>query len=250
MPDASLLLTFVVAGMAAGFVSGLAGVGGGIILTPVLHYVLGYTWGDAVALSLFVIAAQSPLGIWRHRRKGAVSWRMAGPLVAGGAGGVLIGAWLEPRIGVPWLKLTFALLMLAAARQLYRDRKPPRPDGGGHLPVAAALAVGLGAGIISRLLGIGGGLVTVPILALAGVPAHLAVGSSLVPVWSNAAVASLGNAGRDLDWLGGLVMAAAAMAGSWAGVAAAHRLPERGLRLVFAAGLVLMALYIAVTTTP
>ncbi len=238
------IAAFALAGLAAGFVSGLMGVGGGIVMTPVLHYVLKHPWHEAVALSLFAIALQSPLGLYRHHRKGAVSWSIALPLVAGGAVGVLAGVWLEPRIGVPLLKLAFALAMVFAAIRLTQT---PRA-GHGRLGLPALAAIGVAAGVISRLLGIGGGLVTVPALALSGVAIHLAVGSSLVPVFSNAAVATLGNVGRDLPWLGGLVMAGFALGGAWLGVESAHKLPERGLRRLFAGALLLLAAYVAGTS--
>ncbi len=238
------LVAFALAGLAAGAVSGLMGVGGGIVMTPVLHYVLKQPWHEAVALSLFAISLQSPLGLFRHYRKGAVSWRLALPLVLGGAFGVAAGVWLEPRIGVPWLKLGFAAAMVFAAVRLVQR---PR-TGGAHLAWPALAFIGVGAGVISRLLGIGGGLVTVPLLALSGVAIHVAVGSSLAPVFTNAAVATLGNVGRDLPWLGGLLMAAFALAGAWVGVEAAHKLPERGLRGLFAGALMILAVYVAATS--
>ncbi len=238
------LAAFALAGVAAGFVSGLMGVGGGIVMTPVLHYILKQPWHEAVALSLFAIALQSPLGLYRHHRKGAVSWRLALPLVAGGAAGVVVGVWLEPRIGVPWLKLAFAgAMVFAAVRLIQRPRL-----GHAHLRAPVLAGIGFGAGVISRLLGIGGGLVTVPVLALSGVAIHVAVGSSLVPVFSNAAVATLGNVGRDLPWLGGLLMAGFALAGAWMGVESAHKLPETGLRRIFAGALFALAAYVAATS--
>lgn len=244
--DAWLIL--VATGLAAGVVSGLMGVGGGIVMTPVLHYFVGLGWTDAVALSLFVIAVQSPVGIWRHHRKGAVSMRVAGPLVVGGAVGVVLGIWLEPRIGVPVLKAAFAVLMVAAGYRLV-DPLPARRTNA--LDDAAPSTVGLGvmgaaAGVVSRLLGVGGGIVTVPMLVLGGVVVHVAVASSLVPVWTNAAVASGFNLAGGLDWMQGLPLAIGAVVGAPLGVSAAHRLAAEGLRKVVASGLLVVALLVLV----
>lgn len=234
------------AGLAAGIVSGLLGVGGGIVMTPVLHYVLGHSWSDAVALSLFVIAVQAPIGLWRHHRKGAVRFDMAAPLIGGGILGVALGHWLLPQLDVTWLKVAFAALMLFAAWRMVA-KSTPSPDGNG--PSAPLLVVlGFGAGVVSRLLGVGGGILTVPVLVLAGVPAHVAVGTSLVPVWTNALVASIVNLADGLAFLQGLPLAAGALVGAPIGVAAAHKLPENTLRRVVAIGLGGVAVYVAATS--
>lgn len=235
------------AGLAAGFVSGLFGVGGGIVLTPVLHYVLGYAWADAVALSLLVITVQAPLGIYKHAKRDVVRPRIALPLAAGGLGGVLLGAWLLPQIQVPWLKLTFAALMVFAAwRMVGRIRS--RDDAGHGLQAPVLVVLGFAAGVVSRLLGVGGGILTVPVLALLGVPAHLAVGTSLVSVWTNAFFATVLNLLAGIDWTDGVLLAIGALAGVPLGVRAAHALPERGLRRVIAAGLTVAAVYVVVTS--
>ncbi len=233
------------AGLAAGIVSGLFGVGGGIVMTPILHYLLGHTWADAVALSLFVIAVQAPIGLWRHHKKAAVHWAMAAPLIAGGIVGVALGHWLLPRIDVPWLKVGFAVLMAFAAYRMIAKVQPRDGDGPG---AGILVALGFGAGVVSRLLGVGGGILTVPVLVLAGVPAHIAVGTSLVPVWTNALVASLVNLADGLAWTAGIPLALGAVVGAPAGVWAAHALPEQQLRRVVAVGLALVAVYVAVTS--
>lgn len=238
-----LLLALAAAGLAAGFVSGLMGVGGGIIMTPVLHYLAGYTWPEAVALSLFVIAVQAPVGLWRHHGKGVVKMRMALPLVAGGIGGVALGIWLEPRVGVPALKIFFALLMAFAAYRLVKDGIPRREGWRPH--TAILIIIGFAAGVVSRLLGVGGGILTVPVLALMGVSPHVAVGSSLVPVWTNAVAASAVNLAQDLPWQQAIPLAIGALAGAPIGVWAAHALDARRLRRVVAGGLVLVALLVA-----
>ncbi len=237
------MLLDLLVGVAAGIVSGLLGVGGGIVLTPVLHYVVGMPFLDAVALSLCVIAVQSPIGVWRHAQKGAVDWRMGALLVAGGALGVVIGQAIIARVPVTALKLLFGFLLAATAWQLARGRAPIEAK---QPHIATIPAVGILAGTISRLLGVGGGIVTVPALAMAGVPVHTAVGTSLVPVFTNAALATAFNLAAGLEWTRGIALAIGAIGGSLLGVQIAHALPAKGLQRVVAAGMVVAALAIVV----
>jgi len=240
------LLVLLAAGLAAGALSGLFGIGGGIVMTPVLVYALGRPWEEAVALSLFAIALQSPLGVWQHRRRGAVDLRLALPIAVAGLLGVAFGDWLLPRTPVPWLKLAFALLMAFAAYRMVASVPAPRVD---DAPMAALAGLGVAAGLASRLFGIGGGLLTVPVLVLMGTRTHVAVGSSLVPVFVAAAAATVVHLARGtLALLDGLVLAFGALAGVTGGVRLAHALPERGLRRVFAIALVVAAVYVAATS--
>ena len=245
--DWAAILGLLAAGALAGVLSALFGIGGGLVLVPVLHYLLGFGWVEATQLSLVAIMVQSPTGVWQHARRGAVDWRVAIPLCLAGLLGVVIGGALQPLLAVPWLKVLFAALMALAALRLALPR-PPLAPGARPLGPAGLYALGLAAGLVAKLLGIGGGLVTVPVLTLTGLPIHLAVGSSLVPVFTNAAVASGQALAQGLDWLPAVPLAAGALAGVPVGARLAHSLKEQGLRRVFAAGLVLAALYIGLTS--
>ncbi len=245
MDGALIWFILVLAGFIAGFASSLFGVGGGIIMTPVLHYILHWPWHEAVTLSLAVITVQAPIGIWRHHTRKSVSMRLAWPIILGGIVGVLLGIALIPRIGIPWLKITFALLMIFAATRLIHPNVEARLD---HPHWIILLLLGIGAGLISRLLGIGGGILTVPALALMGVPVHLAVGSSLVPVWTNAAAATILSAIHGIAWTAAIPFIAGAIPGALLGVRAAHALPELQLRRIFSGALLLAALYITATS--
>lgn len=241
-PDLALML---VTGLAAGVVSGLLGVGGGIVMTPVLHYVRGLEWADAVALSLFAIAVQSPIGAARHRARGAVDGRVGMAMVVGALAGVAIGEWLFRRIEVPWLKLGFALVMALAAWRLVARMHP----GAARPPAVPFLVVlGVAAGLAGRLFGIGGGLVTVPVLMRLGVPGHTAVGSSLLPVFATAAAATLVRLHDGLDPLAGMGLAAGALAGAPVGVRAAHALSGPVLQRVFAVAMGVVAVYVGATS--
>lgn len=226
-------------GLLAGIISGLMGVGGGIVMTPILHYALGYDWATSVALSLGIIAVQAPVGIWTHHRKKAVDWKLSGLLVLGGVVGVVMGNALEPKTPVTFLKLLFAGTMLFAAWRLTRKLEPR-----GTLDPVVLIALGVAAGILSRLLGIGGGIITVPALALMGITPAVAVASSLVPVATNAWVATLGNWGQDIPYTEAWPLLAA-IVGAPIGVQLAHKLPPQRLREVVAVALALAAIWIA-----
>ena len=244
--DGAALLGLALAGLLVGVLSALFGIGGGLVMVPLLHYVGGYPFGTATALSLMVIAVQSPTGVWQHARRGAVDWRLAWPLVVAGSLGVAGGILLEPHTPVPWLKLLLALLMVLAAWRLVAHLPAAQP--GFHPGLPFLLALGVVSGVASKLLGIGGGLLTVPVLAMAGVPVHVAVGTSLVPVFTNAAFATAEALTGDLAWWPAVPLAAGALCGVPLGAKLAHALDARGLSRVFAGGLVVAALYVAVTS--
>ncbi|MEK6975721.1 MAG: sulfite exporter TauE/SafE family protein [Candidatus Thermoplasmatota archaeon] len=243
--DAAHLAVLVGVGVGAGFLSALFGIGGGVVMVPALHYGLGYGWAHATAISLAAIAVTTPSGVLAHARRGAVDWRLAWPLAVGGLAGVTAGAWLQPRIEVPWLKLLFAGLMALGAWRMLR----PALHARWHTRHPAfLLALGLACGVISKLLGIGGGLLSVPALALTGTAIRVAVGSSLVPVFTNAAFASASHLAKGVALLPGLALAAGGLLGVPFGARAAHRLPEAGLRRAFATALAAAAIAIAITS--
>jgi uncharacterized protein len=243
--DPLQILGLAVVGLLAGVLSSLLGVGGGIVMVPMLHYVLGFGFREATLLSLLAIAFQSPTGVYHHARRGAVDWRIAAPLVLAGAAGVALGIGLAPRVPVPWLKLLLAGLMALAAWRMVAALPPAQGTRPG-LPYLAG--AGVLAGVISRLLGIGGGLTTVPLLVMGGVAVHVAVGTSLVAVFTNAAVAAAVALAQGLDWMPAVPLVLAALAGVPVGAWLAHSLDENGLRRVFAVGLVLAAVYVAWTS--
>ncbi|MCA1819604.1 MAG: sulfite exporter TauE/SafE family protein [Thermoplasmatota archaeon] len=233
-------------GLAAGYLSTLFGIGGGLVVVPLLVYGLGYGFETARDLSLLAMGVQTPFGLWTHHRRGAVDWRMGGWLAAGGIAGVLVGDRLRPLVPVTSLKLLFALIMVGAAWRLWVRLVQGEPR---RIDWAALLLLGLGAGVVSRLLGIGGGLVTVPVLVLMGVSIHTAVATSLLPVFTNAAVASIGILREGAtDWHPAPAIAVAALVAAPFGTLTAHAVPATPLKRAFAVVLVLAAAYVAATS--
>src|SRR5688572_17277559 len=168
-------------GLAAGFMSGLFGVGGGVVIVPLLLIVAAFPAKLATGTSLSAIAPISVSGVVGYATAGEVDWVVALFLAVGAIAGAVIGTRLLVRISAPLLQILFAGAMVATAvRLVVADADP---SGRGHLTVLLAVALvglGLASGVLAGLLGVGGGIVIVPALTLlVGVPLVLAKGSSL-----------------------------------------------------------------------
>ncbi len=233
----ALLAWLLLIGLLAGLLLALIGIGGGLVIVPFLHLVLDLPWHTATAVSLVVIVVQAPMGIWRHARKGALDWRLGSRLAVGGALGVIVASVLEARIPVAAFKVLFALVMAFAAWRLWSQKPVPRRE----LPGIAIGTAGFLAGLLAKWLGIGGGLITTPLMVLAGITPHVAVATSLLPVWTNALLGTAWNTTALepalLLRLGG-PMALAALVGAFVGVRIAHALAAATLKRVISGAMV------------
>lgn len=241
-----------VAGMIAGTVAGLLGVGGGIVLVPVLYQTLSFLNVDesvrmplAVGTSLATIIPTSIRSTLAHDKKGAVDWALlkawAGPTIVG----VLIGAWLVGIVGGRGLTAVFAAgagllgLYMLAGREEWRL--------GDRVPMGVwSWPLGLANGCLSVMMGIGGGTFGVTVMTLFGVAIHRAVATAagfgliiavpgaigmIVNGWSAGGLPPLSLGYVNLIGLA-LIVPATIVAAPW-GVAIAHRLSRRALRLAF-----------------
>ncbi len=241
MAELVLTLLFVLlVGLAAGLVSGLFGVGGGIVMVPVLHYALALDFVLATQISLFVIAVNTPFGLWRQQRHATVKWRRGFLLALGGLAGVFVAVLLRPVVPVFVFKGLFAAVAGFAAFRMWRPvRAPDRPVSPFWLPVA-----GFFAGIAAHWLGIGGGLLMVPAMVFLAMPIHHAVATSLVPVFTNAAFSTIWDLPvlvHEMRWV--LPLTLGALLGIRGGVGLANRLPAVGLRRAFSVALALLGAY-------
>jgi uncharacterized protein len=238
-----LILRVIVAlatGVLAGTTAGLFGVGGGIIIVPILHYVLGLEFPLATAISLLVIAVNTPFGIVRQHHHRNVLWGQGLLLILGGAVGVLIAMALRPFIPIPFFKVLFALIAGAAGFRLIRPLKPPKK----RVSPAWLPLVGVAAGMIAHWLGIGGGLLIVPTMLFLGTAIHQAVATSLVPVFTNAAVSTAFDIPLLIHHLGlAIPLVIGAIVGIRGGVHLANRLSPIRLQRAFAVVLGLLAVY-------
>jgi uncharacterized membrane protein YfcA len=185
----------VAVGVAAGALSGLFGVGGGILIVPGLVLLLRMPQRRAHATSLAAIVPIAVAGAAGYAIEGAVHWIAAALLTAGGALGAVAGTALLRRVPERALRILFAGFLLAAAAGLPFEVRALH--GALELDaVSGALLVGLGvvAGAVAGLLGVGGGILMVPgLVLLASATQAVAKGTSLVVIIPTALVATLRN---------------------------------------------------------
>lgn len=182
----STILLFIALGSLAGFLAGLLGIGGGIILVPLFLWtfdaagfapeILVHT---AFGTSLAVIIPTALSSTFGHRKRGNVEWHQVFYLCLGGFFGALSGAWLASLLSGDWLKGLFGIMQIAVALQMiiFHPRLPPECDRAmSKWPLAA---VGFAGGVFSAFFGVGGGVIAVPLMVIVlCFPIHLAVGNS------------------------------------------------------------------------
>ncbi|HHQ42043.1 MAG TPA: sulfite exporter TauE/SafE family protein [Chromatiales bacterium] len=246
------LLTLAAAGALAGTLAGLLGIGGGIVVVPVLALVFaGQGVGEAVRMhlavgtSLATIVVTAAASVRAHHARAAVDWRLFRRLAPGVAAGALAGAALARQVPGEALRVAFGLFLFAVAAQMALRPRVPR---GRSAPRRAGMALaGLAIGAVSALMGVGGGSMTVPFLSWCGVPARRAVATSAavgLPIALAGAlgfaVAGAGVPGRppySLGFVNGAAFAGTALASvacAPLGARLAHAIPERTLRRLFA----------------
>ena len=233
-------------GAGLGFFGGLFGIGGGIIAIPLLVLAFGMEQPLAQGTALVMMAPNLLIGFWRYCQRHPLA---PGAMLSIGLSATAVTWWMAGfanRLDPALLKVVFSAFLGLLGLNLLRPRKHLAGDGG-RLPAKAALA-GIGAlgGCSMGLLGIGGGLLATPLLAGLGVRQVVAQSLSLALVApsSLAALGAYASAGR-VDWHLGLPMALGGLLTVSPGVALAHRLPERRMRLAFAVMLVLAAGWLA-----
>ncbi len=223
-----------------GVALGLLGGGGSILTVPLLAYVAGMDAKQAIATSLLVVGVTSAVGAISHARAGRVQWRTG--LIFGGAGmvGAYGGGLLARFIPGTFLLIGFAVMMIATAIAMLRGRKT-REDGadaaagGHHLPVPKIIAEGLVVGLVTGLVGAGGGFLVVPALALlGGLPMPVAVGTSLVVI-AMKSFAGLGGylSSVQIDWPVALGVTGAAVVGALVGARMTAMIDPDALRKTF-----------------
>lgn len=234
--------------LAIGIVLGLLGGGGSILSVPVFVYALGYEPKVAIAMGLLVVGGVAAIGAARHIAAGRVDIGVAVPFGLAAVAGAYSGAILARGIhGVAQLAL-LSVVMLGAAISMFRN--PPVRNVSKNRSRTSRMVflglVGFGVGILTGLVGVGGGFLAVPALALiGGLDIREAIGTSMVVITMNAVSGYIGYHGQvDVPW--GMVIRFGALAtvGMIIGMAGASRLPQRALRRSFAVLLTGVAAYV------
>jgi len=262
--DPLLVLQLLLLGAGTGFLAGLLGIGGGMLMVPFLTMILSHRGIEpglavkmAIATSMATILFTSVASVRAHHKRGAVRWPVARSLVPGILmGGLLSGAGLFALLRGSALALVFAAFVVFSAVQMLIDRKP-KPGRQMPGPVGATAAGGL-IGLISGLVGAGGAFISVPFMTWCNIAVHNAVATSAALGFPIALANTLGYvvAGWNLPQqvpgsLGYLVLpallviAAASVLTAPLGARAAHALDTRQLKKVFALMLFGLGSYMA-----
>lgn len=257
---AALAAAMAFTGLVSGVLAGLLGVGGGIVIVPVLFYVLplfdvpeATQMKVAVATSLATIIPTSIISARKHHAKGAMDVALLRSMAPAMFLGVLVGTALAVVLKGPGLTLVFAVVALLVALNMGLTGVDARlrdtvPGGAPRQGIAGAI------GAVSAMMGIGGGTVGVPVLSMFGVPIRQAVATCSafglvisVPATIGFVLAGLGAEGRppwSLGWVNlvgfALIVPSSIIATPW-GVRLAHSIPPLLLKRAF-------ALFLAITS--
>jgi uncharacterized membrane protein YfcA len=231
-------------GFVGGFLSGLLGIGGGIVMVPLLLYVprlLGVATLDlrhVAGITIVQVFAAALLGYIVHRRRRATDARVVRWMGPGVVVGAALGGAASSYVTLTVLEAAFVVLALTAAPLLFM---PPPADEIGEGPASdfsrpVALGSALGIGVLSGLVGVGGAFLVIPILIyFLGVPTRAAIGSSLGIVLASSLsgmAAKLATGQIVVPWAAALCVGA--VPGSWSGALVSRRVSARGLRLSLA----------------
>ena len=274
----------VLLGFAVGVLTGLFGVGGGFLLTPALKALFGVPYPVAVGTDLVQIFLTGTVSAYRHGRAGNVEWLLGLVLGAGGVAGAELGVRIQNalasigEVGVSGSRVTlldlvlgglFVALLVAVAALIWRETRSgngvdtrvgralravrlrpvialPRSDLAG-VSVWVPLVMGLGVGVLTGLMGVGGGFVNFPLLIyVLGVPTHVAIGTSAVQVLLASGYGALRHAGqRHVELPLVLFLTAGSVLGVQVGVRLAKRFRGPRIRRLFA-GVMLLGIAVIV----
>ena len=257
-----IIIELALLGTCTGFLAGLLGIGGGMVMVPFITFMLSHRGVEddlavkmAIATSMATIIFTSISSVRAHHKRGAVRW----DLVKGLAPGIVLGSMLGS-VGVfallkgSYLAIFFGLFVGFSATQMFLDKKPATSR---QMPgFTGQLGAGAGIGFLSGLVGAGGGFISVPFMAWCNVAIHNAVATSaalgfpiavanvLGYIWSGLSLEGLPEGAFGYIWLPALaIIAMCSVVTAPLGAKAAHNLPVKKLKRIFASMLYLLALY-------
>ncbi len=245
----------VIGALVIGLSLGIMGSGGSILTVPVLTYLLGHSSKSAVAESLAIVGAIAIVAMFPYARSKQVDWRSVVFFGIPGMAGTYLGAWIAGYVSGAAQLTLFALVMLLAAYMMFRRPANVPVAGNGEPRQPHALwkvsAEGVIVGVITGLVGVGGGFLIVPALVvLGGLPMRMAVGTSLVVIALKSGsglykyLDVLQASGASIDWPTVAAFALIGIVGSLAGKQLSFRFDQNVLRRGFAVFLVVMGLLV------
>ncbi|MEG3147875.1 sulfite exporter TauE/SafE family protein [Sphingomonas sp. RT2P30] len=278
-------IVIVLLGGGVGFLSGMFGIGGGFLTTPLL-IIYGIPPTVAAASSASQVTGASVSGVFAHLRRGGVDFKMGGVLVAGGMAGSILGGWIFKLLQASGqidtvIAVIYVLLLGSIGSMMAREAwtairathggPPPRARKRRHHPLVAALPLrtrfyasglyisplaplllGFGVGILTILLGVGGGFILVPaMLYLLGMGTQVVVGTSLFQTLFVTATATMVHATttKAVDIVLAALLLLGSVAGAQVGARFASRVKPEYLRMALAVIVLLVAVRILLGLT-
>ena len=227
-----------------GVTLGLLGGGGSILTVPSLVYALHVDPKTAIVMSLPIVGGAALIGVVQHWRQGNIRFRIAIPFGLAAMIGAFGGALLARYISGGTQLMVLAVVMIAASYSMFRNAAlPEHVIGRTEHPRPLVFAVGVAAGALTGIVGVGGGFLLVPALViLAGVPMRQAVGTSLFVIVLNTIAGYAGYHGVvDVPWTLVLMFAGLTGLGIVGGSALIKKVPQQALKQGFAILLIAVA---------
>ena len=233
-------------GLATGTLLGLLGGGGSIIAVPILVYCLGLETKEAIGTSLVIVGMASLLAAWSHYRKQSVVVPTAIIFGATGGFGSFAGSRLAQHIPDALQLTLFAVVMAFVALLMLRHNQPSNGSDNYEIEIAlpVVLIAGLGAGLLTGLIGVGGGFIIVPALTiLLRMPIRKAIGTSLLVIGINSMIGAISYASQLRFNLSILPFAIATLAAAPVAGRLAQYIPQEKLKFSFAISLLVLSVW-------
>lgn len=246
-------------GLFTGTLAGLLGIGGGLLLVPALIFAGAETTVQATATSLIGVFLSATSGSIRNLRAGQLNWKASLSLALFGMVTAQVGAWLGTRVPDALLSLGFAVLLLVTIYLMGLKKRlaaskgnamaaatlEPSPSSFQLVPMAG---IGLTAGVLSGLFGVGGGVVMVPLqMLILGEDIKAAVRTSLGAIVAIAASGLVQHTAQgNVLWLPGLILGVGGIIGAQVGTRLLPALPERTISTLFRGLLIALSIYMLV----
>jgi uncharacterized membrane protein YfcA len=248
----------LILGLIVGVLFGLTGNGGSTLAVPLLVYALHLRPHAAVCTSMIAVGAMAGVRAIQTTRGRGIDKRLGWQLAFGGLAGAPVGALIGRHLPERWLLLVFAALVLIVAIRLWIQQSNATPNSSGQACENSGarthqffrlVSLGFGTGVLSGLLGVGGGFILVPGLVLIGrVEIHRAIATAMfsVALVSAAATGAHFLTGQQVSWETTGLFTLGGMIGLWPGTWLAARLSGLWLTRVLATGLLLLGAFIVV----
>lgn len=253
-------MTALIGALLIGIMLGLMGSGGSILTVPLLVYLLGHHEKVAIAESLAIVGGIALAGMLPYAKARQIDWRSVAFFGVPGMAGTFGGAWLAKFVTGPIQLVLFAVVMLLAAWMMYRRSRQTARLSKSHAEPHSVWKIvpeGLAVGVLTGLVGVGGGFLIVPALViLGGLSMRLAVGTSLAIITLTSAsgffkyLDVLSETSLVVDWGTIALFVAIGTAGTFLGKLISSRLNQHILQKAFAAFLLAMAAFVLTREIP